>query len=281
MTNASNGTTSVFLVLITAPPMLLALVPQNQGRGESEFVETIPELKRIQGTNPRQLDEFPARERQIRRHHQAPALVALADEPEQQVGASLVERGRTPGSSQCGAPHCDETGYLPIDRQAATLFFQLISQRYERGPMIDPDQQPELRELGRRRRRPGDRERDSRPDPASRDDADDGGSVSGGLWDAAVPVDALRATTGTWTGQRTACPRAPTGVVVVVGTQQGVGEFSMTTPGEIERTVDSRALSPAASVCRPSRPDQEPARSTARTPGPGPGAACGSRRDAR
>ena len=31
------------------------------------------------------------------------------------------------------APHAT---YLPIDRQAATLFFQLISRRYERGPMI-------------------------------------------------------------------------------------------------------------------------------------------------
>ena len=30
----------------------------------------------------------------------------------------------------------DEIGYLPIDRQAATLFFQLISRCYERGPMI-------------------------------------------------------------------------------------------------------------------------------------------------
>ena len=30
----------------------------------------------------------------------------------------------------------DEIGYLPTDRQAATLFFQLISRRYERGPMI-------------------------------------------------------------------------------------------------------------------------------------------------
>ena len=30
----------------------------------------------------------------------------------------------------------DEIGYLPVDRQAATLFFQLISRRYERGPMI-------------------------------------------------------------------------------------------------------------------------------------------------
>ena len=37
-------------------------------------------------------DLGPARERQIRRHHQAPAFVALADEPEQQVGAGLVER---------------------------------------------------------------------------------------------------------------------------------------------------------------------------------------------
>jgi len=30
----------------------------------------------------------------------------------------------------------DEIGYLPIDRVAANLFFQLISRRYERGPMI-------------------------------------------------------------------------------------------------------------------------------------------------
>jgi DNA replication protein DnaC len=30
----------------------------------------------------------------------------------------------------------DEIGYLPIDQQGANLFFQLISRRYERGPMI-------------------------------------------------------------------------------------------------------------------------------------------------
>ena len=30
----------------------------------------------------------------------------------------------------------DEIGYLPIDRQGANLFFQLISRRYERGPMV-------------------------------------------------------------------------------------------------------------------------------------------------
>ncbi len=37
-------------------------------------------------------DLGPACERQIRRHHEAAALVALADEAEQQVGADLVER---------------------------------------------------------------------------------------------------------------------------------------------------------------------------------------------
>ena len=36
-------------------------------------------------------DLRPGRERQIRRHYQAPPLVALADEAEQQVGADLVE----------------------------------------------------------------------------------------------------------------------------------------------------------------------------------------------
>lgn len=30
----------------------------------------------------------------------------------------------------------DEIGYLPIERQGANPFFQLISRRYERGPMI-------------------------------------------------------------------------------------------------------------------------------------------------
>ncbi len=30
----------------------------------------------------------------------------------------------------------DEIGYLPIDRLGANLFFQLISKRYERGPMV-------------------------------------------------------------------------------------------------------------------------------------------------
>src|SRR5205807_270151 len=30
----------------------------------------------------------------------------------------------------------DEIGYLPIDRVGANLFFQLISRRYEKGPLI-------------------------------------------------------------------------------------------------------------------------------------------------
>ena len=30
----------------------------------------------------------------------------------------------------------DEIGYLPIERQGANLFFQLISRRYEKSPMI-------------------------------------------------------------------------------------------------------------------------------------------------
>ena len=30
----------------------------------------------------------------------------------------------------------DEIGYLPMDRTGANVFFQLISRRYEKGPMI-------------------------------------------------------------------------------------------------------------------------------------------------
>jgi len=35
---------------------------------------------------------------------------------------------------------CDEIGYLPIDRQGANLFFQLVSRRYERGSIIITNQ---------------------------------------------------------------------------------------------------------------------------------------------
>ena len=33
-------------------------------------------------------------------------------------------------------PIIDEIGYIPIDRQGANLFFQLISRRYERGSIL-------------------------------------------------------------------------------------------------------------------------------------------------
>jgi len=36
---------------------------------------------------------------------------------------------------------CDEIGYLPIDRQGANLFFQLVSRRYERGSIINTSKQ--------------------------------------------------------------------------------------------------------------------------------------------
>jgi DNA replication protein DnaC len=35
----------------------------------------------------------------------------------------------------------DETGYLPIDRQGANFFFQLVSRRYERGPVTQTSNQ--------------------------------------------------------------------------------------------------------------------------------------------
>ena len=63
----------------------------------------------------------------------------------------------------------DEIGYLPIDRAGRQLFFQLISRRYETGA-DDPDQQSELRGLGRGVRRPGLRHGDPGSGPASRDD---------------------------------------------------------------------------------------------------------------
>ena len=137
----------------------------------------------------------------------------------------------------------DEIGYLPIDRQAATLFFQLISRRYERGPMILTSNQS----FGSWGDVFGDRVIASaipRPDPASRHDdqhpgrlvpaegqvevggrqADDRGSVSCGLpVDAAVPVDALPRDHGDLDRPQTACPQAPTGVVVVVGIHKGGG----------------------------------------------------------
>ena len=138
----------------------------------------------------------------------------------------------------------DEIGYLPIDRQAATLFFA-AHQPARRARSADPDQQPELRQLGRRLRRPGDRQRDPRPDPASRDDdqhpgrfvsaegqtevgggqADHSGSVSDGKpVDAAGAVDAQ--TRPPRCGQAAdGLPTATTGTHLIALSTRGGGIF--------------------------------------------------------
>ena len=36
----------------------------------------------------------------------------------------------------CSSTLIDELGYLPIDKYGADLLFQIISQRYERAPMV-------------------------------------------------------------------------------------------------------------------------------------------------
>ena len=100
---------------------------------------------------------------------------------------------------------------VPADRPAGGDAVLSAHQPALRAWADDPDQQPELRQLGRRLRGPGDRQRDPRPDPASRDDdqhpgrfvsaegqaevgggqTDRGGSVSDGRpVDAAGDVDA-------------------------------------------------------------------------------------------
>ena len=71
----------------------------------------------------------------------APARTALSARPCREAPAP------SPGAYRVSLSLASPPGYLPIDRQAATLFFQLISRRYERGPMI-LTQQPELRQLG-------------------------------------------------------------------------------------------------------------------------------------
>ena len=56
----------------------------------------------------------------------------------------------------------DEVGYLPFEQDAANLFFQLVSSRYEHASLILTSQPAVLR-LGRRLRRPSRRRRDDRP----------------------------------------------------------------------------------------------------------------------
>ena len=56
----------------------------------------------------------------------------------------------------------DELGYLPFEPDAAHLFFQLVSRRYERGAMLITSNRA-VAEWGTRVRRSGGRHRDPRP----------------------------------------------------------------------------------------------------------------------
>ena len=56
----------------------------------------------------------------------------------------------------------DELGYLPLEPDAAHLFFQLVSRRYERGAMLITSNRA-VGEWGSRLRRRGGRHRDPRP----------------------------------------------------------------------------------------------------------------------
>ena len=74
-----------------------------------------------------------AKARAIRKPQPAPVWLFLrhleAFSPPESFDAFVMHRPAFPAQAPAG--------YLPIDRQAATLFFQLISRRYERGPMIE------------------------------------------------------------------------------------------------------------------------------------------------
>ncbi len=79
----------------------------------------------------------------------------------------------------------DEIGYLPLGREQANLFLQVVAKRYERGsfarglepmatPWLTPDVEPNLRVMGpglRRRERPD--RRHARPHPPPRLGGDD------------------------------------------------------------------------------------------------------------
>ena len=56
----------------------------------------------------------------------------------------------------------DEVGYLPFEQDAANLFFQLVSSRYEHASLVLTSQ-PAVQRLGRRLRRPSRRRSHDRP----------------------------------------------------------------------------------------------------------------------
>ena len=65
----------------------------------------------------------------------------------------------------------DELGYLPLEPDAAHLFFQLVSRRYETRRHAD-HVEPQRCRMGHRVRRSGGRDRDPRPAPAPQPRAD-------------------------------------------------------------------------------------------------------------
>ena len=77
------------------------------------------------------------------------------------------QRGRLPAEltrlRRYGLIVIDEVGYLPFAQDAANLFFQLVSCRYEHASLILTSNLP-VRPLGRRVRRPNRRRRHDRPD---------------------------------------------------------------------------------------------------------------------
>ena len=72
-------------------------------------------------------------------------------------------RKSSPRLRRYGLIIVDEVGYLPFEQDAANLFFQLVSSRYEHASLILTSQ-PAVHRLGRGLRRPSRRRRDDRPD---------------------------------------------------------------------------------------------------------------------
>jgi hypothetical protein len=67
---------------------------------------------------------------------QAAAFVGGGAEAEQQLAAGAVQRREPDRGDHGDVRMIDEVGYIPFDPEAANLFFQLISSRYERASLI-------------------------------------------------------------------------------------------------------------------------------------------------
>jgi len=75
----------------------------------------------------------------LKRSRRLPGAVQHCGQPDHSIDQGArrrAARGEVEVLRDPEALIVDEIGYLPIDRLGANLFFQLISRRYERGPMI-------------------------------------------------------------------------------------------------------------------------------------------------